>query len=119
MDLYEALKSGTSIEVLKDAFDKELKEATAKLEAEKRAQELARYVDIARGNLVEALLQYCEVIGCETDSDDAEELEETFKNLEKILKNEKPNIDNTTKSAKKNDDDILQDFVKKFCNMDF
>lgn len=113
MDLYEALKSGTSIEVLKNAFDKELKEATAKLEAEKRAQELAHYVDIARGNLIEALLQYCEVIGCKTDSDDAEELEETFKNLENTFRGLKQSFDDIAKSTEESDDDILQNFVKK------
>lgn len=118
MDLYEALKSGTSVEVLKDTFDKELKEATAKLEAEKHAKELAHYVDIARGNLIEALLQYCEVIGCKTDSNDAKELEETFRNLEKIFINLNQTINDATKSTEKSDDYILQDFVKKLFHND-
>ena len=48
MDLYEALKSGTDVKTLTDAFNKELEAATAKITAEREAEEAARKAELAK-----------------------------------------------------------------------
>jgi len=73
MDLYEALKSGTDVKTLTDAFNKELEAATAKITAEREAAqkaELAKkekeastkkaheYLDSCRRDLAECLTDY-------------------------------------------------------------
>lgn len=66
MDLYEALKQGTSSDELVDAFYRDLnaaksrieEEETQKLEEEKKAAEMQEYLEIARENFANAMLEY-------------------------------------------------------------
>lgn len=66
MDLYEALKEGTSSDELVDAFYRDLnaaksrieEEKAQKLEEEKKAAEMQEYLEIARENFANAMLEY-------------------------------------------------------------
>lgn len=66
MDLYEALKQGTSSDELVDAFYRDLntaktrikEEEAQKLEEEKKTAEMQEYLEIARENFANAMLEY-------------------------------------------------------------
>ena len=66
MDLYEALKQGTSSDELVDAFYRDLniaktrieEEEAQKREEEKKAAEMQEYLEIARENFANAMLEY-------------------------------------------------------------
>lgn len=95
MDLYEALKSGTSEDDLITTFWKDLTEAQERIAAEKQSKQL----DKSRKNLAAAIYDYCVAL-CEDEIPlDVHELEEYFKQLEKelepilSLKEKKPDTD--------------------------
>lgn len=66
MDLYEALKEGTSSDELIDAFYRDLnaaksrieEEEAQKLKEEKKNAEMQEYLEIARENFANAMLEY-------------------------------------------------------------
>ena len=125
MDLYEALKAGTSCDELVKTFQKELDAAKAKLDKEaevRKNQEL----DKVRANLAIDIRDYLAyVIGEEyADSFSDKDIYDTLHSLEDSMKEiaalyndllvstkttSKPK-ENTTK-AKRTDDEIIKDFL--------
>lgn len=132
MDLYEALKAGTSAEELLKAFHKDLDEANARIAAEQEAAADKEYLADCRECLAEAIIEYAKAfLGEDLDeSFSIESVVETLegfekemeqavafsKKLDKILKetkseNKKPvGIKVTTRSI--DDDDIIAQFLK-------
>lgn len=132
MDLYEALKAGTSAEELLKAFHKDLDEANARIAAEQEAAADKEYLADCRECLAEAIIEYAKAfLGEDLDeSFSVESVVETLKGfekemeqavafskkLDKILKeakseNKKPvGIKVTTRSV--DDDDIIAQFLK-------
>lgn len=132
MDLYEALKAGTSAEELLKAFHKDLDEANARIAAEQEAAADKEYLADCRECLAEAIIEYAKAfLGEDLDkSFSVESVVETLegfekemeqavtfsKKLDKILKeakseNKKPvGIKVTTRSV--DDDDIIAQFLK-------
>lgn len=132
MDLYEALKAGTSAEELLKAFHKDLDEANARIAAEEEAAADKEYLADCRECLAEAIIEYAKAfLGEDLDeSFSVESVVETLegfekemeqavafsKKLDKILKeakneNKKPvGIKVTTRSV--DDDDIIAQFLK-------
>ena len=133
MDLYEALKAGTSEEELLKAFHKDLDEANARIAAEQEAAADKEYLADCREYLAEAIIEYAKaLLGEDLDeSISVKSVTETLKGLEedvkqavtlskkldKILKeakseNKKPvGIKATTRSID-DDDDIIAQFLK-------
>ena len=132
MDLYEALKAGTSAEELLKAFHKDLDEANARIAAEQEAAANKEYLADCRECLADAIIEYAKAfLGEDLDeSFSVESVVETLegfekemeqavafsKKLDKILKetkseNKKPvGIKVTTRSV--DDDDIIAQFLK-------
>ena len=133
MDLYEALKTGTSEEELLKAFHKDLDEANARIAAEEEAAADKEYLADCREYLAEAILEYTkallgedldESISVKSAVETLKGLEEDVKRavtlskkLDKILEeakseNKKPvGIKATTRSID-DDDDIIAQFLK-------
>lgn len=133
MDLYEALKAGTSAEELLKAFHKDLDEANARIAAEEEAAADKEYLADCRECLAEAIIEYAKAfLGEDLDESISieyiikflKEFEEdmkqtvTFsKKLDKMFKetkneNKKPvGIKATTRSID-DDDDIITQFLK-------
>lgn len=132
MNLYEALKAGTSAEELLKAFHKDLDEANARIAAEQETTADKEYLADCRECLAEAIIEYAKAFLCE-DLDESfsvksvvetlegfeKEMEQAVafsKKLDKILKeakseNKKPvGIKVTTRSV--DDDDIIAQFLK-------
>lgn len=132
MDLYEALKAGTSEEELLKAFHKDLDEANARIAAEEEAAD-KEYLADCREYLAEAILEYTKALLGE-DLDESisvksvvetlegfeKEMEQTVtlsKKLDKILKeakseNKKPVGIKVTTHSIDDDDDIIAQFLK-------
>lgn len=135
MDLYEALKAGTSEEELLKAFYKDLDEANARIAAEQEAAADKEYLADCRECLAEAIVEYAEALFGEDfdESFSAESVIENLKGFEKEAKqtiafskklgkldeilekvkseNKKPvGIKVTTRSI--DDDDIIAQFLK-------
>lgn len=132
MDLYEALKAGTSAEELLKAFHKDLDEANARIAAEQEEAADKEYLADCRECLADAIIEYAKAfLGEDLDeSFSVESVIETLegfekemeqavafsKKLDKILKeakseNKKPvGIKVTTRSI--DDDDIIAQFLK-------
>ena len=62
MDLYEALKAGTSEEELLKEFHKDLDEANARIAAEEEAAADKEYLANCRDSLTEAILEYTKAL---------------------------------------------------------
>lgn len=106
MDLYEALKAGTSAEDLLKAFHDDLNKANARIAEEKAAAE-ERYLDECRTLLAEAVLNYAEALLGEIDGTyTTKEIEEVLKDFEKEMK---PTLDFCEKLNKYTKDDNLKD----------
>lgn len=132
MDLYEALKAGTSAEELLKAFHKDLDEANARIAAEEEAAADKEYLADCRECLAETIIEYAKAfLGRDLDESFSvesvietlkgfeKEMEQTVafsKKLDKILEktkseNKKPvGIKVTTRSI--DDDDIIAQFLK-------
>lgn len=133
MDLYEALKAGTSEEELLKAFHKDLDEANARIAAEEEAAADKEYLAGCRNSLAEAIIEYIKALLGEDldDSISVESVVETLKGFEEDVKrtvtfskrldkifekakseNKKPvGIKVTTRSID-DDDDIIAQFLK-------
>lgn len=121
MDLYEALKGGTSADELVATFTKELEAAKAKLKAETEAEQIAEY----RGYLAGAIYDYISALtGFKTPSFTVAEIEKELKGVEKDLgpvltllsgfqstKKEDCKFFKTN-SKTETDDDIINQFIK-------
>lgn len=121
MDLYEALKDGTSADELVATFTKELEAAKAKLKEETEAEQVAQY----RNYLAEAIYDYIAALtGFETPVFTVEEIEKGLKEVEKEFgpmltllsgfqstKEEDYKLFKTESKAK-TDGDILTEFIK-------
>lgn len=132
MDLYEALKAGTSAEELLKAFHKDLDEANARIAAEEEAAADKEYLADCRECLAEAIIEYAEAflgedldesLSVESVIETLEEYEKEMeqavalsKKLDKILEKAKSDgkkpvgIKVTTRSV--DDDDIITQFLK-------
>lgn len=96
MDLYEALKGGTSEDELQKSFDEELAKARMRIAAEKKKEEeeslkkaKQQQVDYCREALAESILEYADSL---FGSDilaiyPIEDVEEELKNFEKEVDN--------------------------------
>ena len=133
MDLYEALKAGTSEEELLKAFHKDLDEANARIAAEEEAAADKEYLADCRECLAEAIIEYVKAFLSE-DLDESfsvksvvetlegfeKEMEQAVafsKKLDKMLKetkgeNKKPVGIKVTTHSIDNDDDIITQFLK-------
>lgn len=132
MDLYEALKAGTSAEELLKAFHKDLDEANARIAAEQEAAADKERLADCHECLAEAIIEYAEAfLGEDLDESFSvesvveifegfeKEMEQTVtfsKKLDKILEKAKSEdkkpvgIKVTTHSI--DDDDIIAHFLK-------
>ena len=132
MDLYEALKAGTSEEELLKAFHKDLDEANARIAAEEEAAADKEYLADCRECLAEAIIEYAKAfLGEDLDESFSvksvvetlegfeKEMEQAVafsKKLDKMLEktkseNKKPvGIKVTTRSI--DDDGIIAQFLK-------
>jgi len=122
MDLYEALKNGTSADELVATFTKELETAKAKLKEDNEAERMLSY---HRGRLADAIYDYISALtGAETLSFTIPEIEKELKGVEEDLgpvltllsgfqsaKKEDSKLFKT-ESKTKTDDDILDQFIK-------
>ena len=120
MDLYEALKGGTSVDELVATFTKELEAAKAKLKEETETEQIAYY----REDLAEAIYNYISALtGFKTPTLTVEEIEKELENVEKDLgpvltllsafvepKEEDYKFFKTKKT--KTDGDIIAEFIK-------
>lgn len=131
MDLYEALKAGTSAEELLKAFHKDLDEANARIAAEQKAAADKEYLADCRERLAEAIIEYTEALFGE-DLDESFSTESVVKTLKGFEKEAKQTIAfskkldkilEKTKSEDKKpigikvttgsiDDDIIAQFLK-------
>lgn len=113
MELYEALKNGTSKEDLIKAFTEELNAATAKLEenkaAELKKQKKDKELEEARNNAISALEAYYKLLGIDAHIDFSNNLGSSvntmLKEFGKLFGWEPKN------SLKDDDDDILSKFI--------
>ena len=121
MDLYEALKSGTSADELVATFNKELEAAKAKLKEETEAEQIAYY----RKDLADAIYDYISALtGFKTPTLTVEEIEKELKSIEKDLgpvltllsafvePKEEDYKFFKTESKAKTDGDIIAEFIK-------
>ena len=133
MDLYEALKAGTSEEELLRAFHKDLDEANARIAAEEEAAADKEYLADCRECLAEAIIEYAKALLGE-DLDESfsvksvvetlegfeKEMEQAVafsKKLDKMLKEtksegKKPVGIKVTAHSIDDDDDIIAQFLK-------
>ena len=120
MDLYEALKAGTSEEELLRAFHKDLDQANARIAAEEEAAANEEYLTDCRDQLVEALVEYVEALLGE-DLNESLPVDYVIKSLKEFEKEIK-NIITFNKKDKKtasikittspSDNDIIANFIK-------
>ena len=124
MDLYEALKNGTTPEELVATFHKDLEAAQKKYDKEAQSD---KALDAARGNLAGAICVYAQALfGEEMDHSDTKDVEQLLKDKEKEIKDTvkllkelkelADNIDSKMPKDKKpkTDDDILKAFLGSF-----
>ena len=104
MDLYEALKSGTSADELTRKFHDELTAAQNKIYEEES-------LNYARADLASAIYDYCcELIGKEGGLS-IEEIESTLKEFEKSFSKASKFWDTNLNNCK-SDEDIINAFIK-------
>lgn len=137
MDLYEALKSGTSEDELQKSFDEQLAKARMRIAAEKKKEEeenlkkvKQQQVDHRREALAESILEYAdslfgsdilaiypiedveeELKNFEKEVDNLYDLLSTFNDLLKKAEVETPSL-KVKKSSKDADDIIIQSFLE-------
>lgn len=136
MDLYEALKSGTSEDELQKSFDEQLAKARMRIAAEKKKEEeeslkkaKQQQVDYCRKALAKSILDYAdslfdsdvftifpmedvekELKDFEREVDNLNDLLSTFDDLFKKIDIETPSL--KVKKSSRSDDDIIQSFLK-------
>ena len=121
MELYEALKSGTSAEDLEAAFRKELAAAQEKIATEQNKEAEAEHLKECRDGISMALYDYiCALVGEEKeDLVDIDEIEEKLLECEQEMER-LSKLTNKLKTFKvpekfvNNDDDVI---IKSFLNL--
>lgn len=114
MDLYEALKAGTSEAELMEAFKKDLEDARNRVQEEAATAQSEEILNAARANLISSIIDYAEAITGEDYSDFEEELESTLESFEKsfdcfeIIKDA---LGLKIKTSVTDDDSILKAFI--------
>lgn len=142
MDLYEALKGGTSEDELQKSFDEQLAKARMRIAAEKKKEEekslkaaKEKQINDSRKLLAESVINYANSLCDDTvPSHLLEEVEKELINfeksigwiytLDKLFDNDKKSSLKTTenknktysKSYSKSDDDIIQAFLNGLIN---
>lgn len=119
MDLYEALKAGTSEEELLRAFHRDLDQANARIAAEEKAA-AEEYLTTCRDQLAEATIEYVEAFLGEdlNESLPIDYIIESLREFEKEIKNiiTFDKKDKKTKEIKittnPSDNDIISSFIK-------
>lgn len=133
MDLYEALKGGTSTDELVKTFYKDLSNAQERIkkeEEEEKNSEKKKQVDFCRANLADTIFDYMEALGDLFDYDfslkdqDYETIEKALESFEKEMKTSisatvkleealrKAGMkSNKTFSCKVSDDKVISDFL--------
>ena len=89
MDLYEALKAGSSAEQLLKAFNEDLEKANAKLKEEQEVAE-KNLLNKSRKELAKVMTEYFKLLFKDTFKDDGNSFSE--KDIEKILFDFEKNI---------------------------
>lgn len=141
MELYEALKSGTSVQDLETAFRNQVKKAQERIAKEKAEQEEKDRKNLKlahqRTEFAKSMINYIALILDEDPADFADstkeieqkllELEEDLKKISKVKLNLKKTFDQINSKTEKNnpvyvdplsqfkmsvDDDIIQAFLK-------
>ncbi len=111
MDLYEALKNGSTREELVDLFNKELDEANGRLKEEQEAATAKnKKLADARKLLTAALRNYAEVYGFDFAFTKGSDFEEVVAEIEENLSKIKHFAYKTT--GKDTDMDIILNFIK-------
>lgn len=114
MDLYEALKAGTSEAELMEAFKKDLEDARNRVQEEAATAQNEEILNAARENLISSIIDYAEAISGEDYSDFEEEIESTLKSFEENLgsfKMIKDSLGLKIKASITDDDSILKAFI--------
>lgn len=114
MDLYEALKAGTSEAELMEAFKKDLEDARNRVQEEATAAKNEEILNAARENLISSIIDYAEAISGEDYSDFEEDLESTLKSFEENLdffEMIKDSLGLKIKASVADDDSILKAFI--------
>lgn len=136
MDLYEALKAGTTEEELIRLFQKDLNEAKSRIEEDEKADEQAEYLAECREDLAQAIYDYVEAYFGENIEGDPdftpETIEKTLQDFEKEMDSfspfikilndifdvdksetkEKPIKSLKVKISSPSDDEIIRNFLK-------
>lgn len=126
MDLYEALKNGTSAEELLNAFHKDLDDATARIAAEAAEAELVdKQLAHYRNNLADAVANYSNALGEKMGTDfeplSSEEVEKFLITFEEELKETfslSKRLDNFFKETKRKENKKPEVKIAGFCNSD-
>jgi capsid portal protein len=112
MELYEALKNGTSKEDLIKAFTEELNAATARFEEDKAAEQEKQIreeeIAAARVKAQDALNEYFELCGVDDTDIKLSVNANDFKDISKIFKAFNP----FTIKGLDDDDNIIRQFLK-------
>ena len=125
MDLYEALKSGTSEEELLKMFHKDLDAATARITKEKEAEEKAaadaEYLSDCREILADSIVDYIEALleegNCNLSIDEITNLLKEFEKEAKKVKEFSDKMNETlTKAKKENKKPAETDFFTHLIN---
>lgn len=115
MDLYEALKAGTTEEELLRAFHKDLEDAKKRIAAEQEEAKKNKATAESRKELVSAMSKYLEAIFGKEDAVKSEAVDELLLDFEKDLKQITRLTDSLSKVPHKNivsDDDVIANFLK-------
>jgi uncharacterized membrane protein YheB (UPF0754 family) len=127
MDLYEALKSGTSAQELQAQFNQQLNEAKARIIQEEEDTEAEEWLDACRSDLADSIYEYALALMREDELEDwtpdkiEQDLvafEESFKRMNELTKvlKEKVNGSSVTLdnifSKTLDDNDIIKSFLK-------
>lgn len=114
MDLYEALKAGTSEAELMEAFKKDLEDARNRVQEEAATAQNEEILNAARENLISSIIDYAEAISGEDYSDFEEEIESIFKSFEEnpsSFEMIKDSLGLKIKASVSDDDLILKAFI--------
>lgn len=126
MDLYEALKTGTSVNDLKDAFFKELEDALNQINEEEAEIKRKKQLSTLRAQLAEAAYNYLGAIGgedifepkdkeadIELFADSLLDVEDQLLPFFKIIKSSKTETkkEKTSSAKRSTDDDIIDAFL--------
>ena len=122
MDLYEALKAGTSINELQNTFYKELEEATSRIRKEEEqakaaaaAEKNKKHLAESRANFADSIVEYLNNIFSNEGLEKIESSKTVYEMLEAFEEDIKPILNfyiSQTQKEKESDDSIIIKFLK-------